>query len=55
MDIDGARAAGVTQILVHERELQGEADTLIDELKAEGCTVRARQDGLVLLELPPQK
>lgn len=55
VDLDGARAAGVTQILVHERELHGEAVLLLDALKAEGCTVEDERDGMVLLALPASR
>ncbi len=52
MDMEGARAAGVTQILVHVRELRGEAPLLLQALKAAGCIIEAEQDGMVLLGLP---
>lgn len=55
LDLDGARQAGVTQILVHERELRGEAPLLLDALKAAGCTVEDARDGMVLLAVPAGK
>ncbi|MSP55035.1 MAG: hypothetical protein EXR69_05440, partial [Myxococcales bacterium] len=52
VDIEGARAAGVSQILVHKRELRGEAPLLLAVLAEAGCTVEEERDGLVLLALP---
>lgn len=53
VDIAGARAAGVSQILVHTRELHGETPLLLAALKDAGCTIEDERDGLVLLGLPP--
>lgn len=52
MDVPGAAAAGVTQVLVHEKELRGEAPRLVEALLAEGCTVEDKRDGMVLLAMP---
>ncbi len=52
MDMAAAKAAGVTQILVHTHELNGEQSLLLDALKESGCTVEDQRDGLVLLDLP---
>jgi hypothetical protein len=53
LDIEGARQAGVTQILVHEKELRGEAPLLLAALKSAGCTVEDQRDRMVLLAMPP--
>lgn len=52
LDIEGARRAGVTQILVHEKELRGEAPLLLAALQNEGCTIEDQRDSMVLLAMP---
>ncbi len=51
-DLEGAKAAGVTQILVHRDELGGNADAFEHALREAGAQQEAREGDMVLFRLP---
>lgn len=51
-DLAGAKAAGVTQILVHRDELGGNADAFEHALREAGAQQEAREGELVLFRIP---
>jgi hypothetical protein len=51
-DVAGARAAGVTQLMLQLPELKGNAQPLLQALEAAGAAVRAKDETRVLLDLP---
>lgn len=51
LDLAAARAAGVTQVMVHRDQLGADADALVAALEAAGADVEAREGKLVLLRV----
>jgi hypothetical protein len=50
-DLEGARAAGVTQVMLQLKELKGNAAPLLQALESAGAVVEARDEERILLRL----